>query len=82
MELELGPPRRLHSRGPASRGVTVDRKGLALGPDCMLVRRIGTRYQVAASKDIRTLLDVAFDYRGDETGNAPRLQKRSIVANC
>lgn len=79
MELELGPPRRLHSRGPASRGVTVDREGLALGPDCMLVRRMGTRYQAAASKDIRTLLDVAFDYRGDE---APLHRQCTAIAKA
>ena len=79
MELEFGPPRRLHSRGPASRGVTVDREGLALGPDCVLVRRIGSRYAAATPKDVRTLLDVAFDYRGDE---APLHQKCSAIAKA
>jgi hypothetical protein len=79
MELELGPPRRLHSRGPATRGVTVDREGLALGPDCVLVRRRGTRYQAAAPGDIRTLLNGAFDYRGDE---APLHRKCAAIAKA
>src|SRR5579859_1250103 len=66
MDLQLGPPRRLHTRGPASHGVTVDDEGLAIGPDCLLVRRISAGYRTAARRDIRTLLDLAFDYRGDE----------------
>ena len=57
MELQLGPPRRLHVRSPASRGVIVDDDGLALGPDCLLIRRTGTGYQAVRRRDIRTLLD-------------------------
>jgi hypothetical protein len=31
--------RRLHQRGPRSRGLLVDREGVALGPEMLLVRR-------------------------------------------
>lgn len=66
MNLELGPGRRLYTRGPDSRGLIVDDEGLALGPDCQLVRRSENGYETANRRDIRTLLDLAFDYRGDE----------------
>src|ERR1700710_26738 len=79
MELELGPPRRLHSRGPASRGVPVDREGLALGPDGVLVRKRPTHYKAGALGDIRTLLNGAFDYRGDE---APLHRKCAAIAKA
>ena len=37
--------RRLHERGSASRGVTVDRDGAMLGPDCVLVRRTAAGFR-------------------------------------
>lgn len=37
--------RRLHPRGPASRGVSVDAAGAILGPDCVLVGRTASGFQ-------------------------------------
>ena len=79
MDLELGPPRRLHPRGLASRGLTVDVDGVALGPDCLLVRRTQAGYQTASRSEIRTLLDLAFDYRGDE---APFHRRCAAIAKA
>lgn len=79
MDLQLGPPRRLHPRGLASRGVTVDVEGVALGPDYLLVRRTQAGYQTASRSEIRTLLDLAFDYRGDE---APFHRRCATIAKA
>lgn len=40
--------RRLHPRGPDSRGVAVDADGAMLGPDCVLVRRTPTGFRTVA----------------------------------
>lgn len=37
--------RKLHSRGPANRGISVDAEGAMLGPDCVLVRRTAQGYR-------------------------------------
>lgn len=39
--------RRLHERGPLSRGLSVDSEGVALGSDCVLVRRTDKGYERA-----------------------------------
>ena len=52
--------RRLHERGPGSRGLTVDRDGVALGPDCLLVRRTQAGYRCADLAAIRMILEAAY----------------------
>ncbi len=41
--------RRLHSRGPFSRGLVVDPDGMMLGGECVLVMRAPTEYRAASS---------------------------------
>ena len=47
--------RRLHERGPQSRGLAVDAEGVTLGPDCILVRRTPAGYRSANPNEIARL---------------------------
>ncbi len=53
--------RRLHDRGPACRGLVIDEEGVALGPDCTLVRRTPQGYQRINDDEIAWLACEAFD---------------------
>jgi hypothetical protein len=64
--------RRLHERGPRSRGLSVDTDGVALGPDCVLVRRTASGYQRAAVGEIADLTRAIF-------GGDARLDRTPIV---
>src|SRR5260370_11125472 len=58
--------RRLHPRGPSSRGMTVDVEGAMLGPDCVLVRRTPEGYRCATPEEaagIQALLGGRVDDR-------------------
>jgi hypothetical protein len=58
--------RRLHSRGPTSRGVVVDAQGAMLGPECVLVCRTATGYRYLSRDDakaIQALLGIECDRR-------------------
>ena len=59
--------RRLHERGPRSRGLSVDKEGVALGPDCVLVRRTDRGYERAPAGEIVDLTRSVFgrDHRLD-----------------
>ncbi len=67
MDAWMGPPRRLHPRGPAARGLVVDRDEVMLGPDCMLVRRTGHGYRSIAQRDTAWLQRFVFDEVDDGT---------------
>lgn len=43
--------RRLHPRGPSSRGIAVDAEGATLGPDCVLVRRTSDGYRCVSQDE-------------------------------
>lgn len=64
--------RRLHDRGPRSRGLSVDTEGVALGPHCVLVRRTASGYQRAAVGKIADLTRSIF-------GGDARLDRIPIV---
>ena len=49
---------RLHPRGSASRGVTVDAEGVMLGPDCDLVRRTPAGYRCVTEVEAATIQSV------------------------
>jgi hypothetical protein len=49
--------RRLHSRGPAGRGIVVDREGAMVGPDCILVRHTARGYRCLARDAAAQLQD-------------------------
>lgn len=44
--------RRLHNRGPRSRGLAVDAEGVMLGPNCVLVRRTPAGYRCAGPDEL------------------------------
>ena len=56
--------RRLHPRGPLSRGVSVDADGAMLGPDCALVRRTVQGYRPISRNEASVLQ--AFVCRGPQ----------------
>jgi hypothetical protein len=64
--------RRLHERGPRSRGLSVDADGVTLGPNCVLVRRTAAGYQRAAIGEIADLTRAVF-------GRDARLDRVPIV---
>lgn len=64
--------RRLHERGPRSRGLVVDAEGVALGPACVLVRRTVAGYRRAAVGEIADLTRSIF-------GRDARLDRIPIV---
>src|SRR5579883_2569914 len=64
--------RRLHVRGPACRGLVVDEEGVALGPECILVRRTPHGYRRAGDDKIVLFAREAF---GDE----PRLRRLPTI---
>jgi Restriction endonuclease fold toxin 5 len=64
--------RRLHERGPRSRGLSVDTEGVALGPGCVLVRRTPAGYQRASAGEIIDLTRIVF-------GRDARLDRIPIV---
>lgn len=64
--------RRLHERGPRSRGLSVDTEGVALGPDCVLVRRTNRTYERAPVGEIIDLTRSVF-------GRDHRLDRMPIV---
>lgn len=49
--------RRLHPRGTASTGITVDPDGAMLGPDCVLVRRTADGYRSISRGEAAALQD-------------------------
>ena len=58
------PTRRLFERGPACRGLAVDRDGVALGPMLALVWREGGQYRAAGLTEVGLLLREGFrDHR-------------------
>src|ERR1700730_3694215 len=64
--------RRLHERGPRSRGLTVDAEGVALGPTCVLVRRPPAGYRRA---DVGQIVDLTRSVFGHDA----RLDRIPIV---
>jgi hypothetical protein len=64
--------RRLHERGPRSRGLSVDAEGVVLGPDCVLVRRTSLGYRRANVGEIADLTRAVF-------GRDARLDRIPIV---
>jgi hypothetical protein len=57
----LATMRRLHPRGPTSRGIAVDADGAMLGPDCVLVRRTPGGYRCLPPDAARRFQDTVFD---------------------
>src|SRR5579883_1944645 len=61
--------RRLHDRGTACRGLVVDWEGVALGPECILVRRTPHGYRRAGDREIVQFAREAFgDQPRDDHG--------------
>jgi hypothetical protein len=58
--------RRLHPRGTASTGITVDPDGAMLGPDCILVRRAADGYRCVSRGEAGALQEFLF---GDGMGS-------------
>jgi hypothetical protein len=52
--------RRLHPRGTASTGITVDPDGATLGPDCVLVRRTAGGYRCVSRGEAGALQEFLF----------------------
>jgi hypothetical protein len=52
--------RRLHPRGTASTGITVDPDGAMLGPDCILVRRTADGYRCISRGEAGALQEFLF----------------------
>jgi hypothetical protein len=52
--------RRLHPRGTASTGITVDPDGAMLGPDCILVRRTADGYRCVSRGEAGALQEFLF----------------------
>jgi hypothetical protein len=52
--------RRLHPRGTASTGITVDPDGAMLGPDCILVRRTANGYRCVSPGEAGALQEFLF----------------------
>jgi hypothetical protein len=52
--------RRLHPRGTASTGITVDPDGAMLGPDCVLVRRTADGYRCVSRGEAGALQEFLF----------------------
>jgi hypothetical protein len=52
--------RRLHPRGTASTGITVDPDGATLGPDCILVRRTADGYRCVSRGEAGALQEFLF----------------------
>jgi len=52
--------RRLHARGRRSRGLVVDRDGVALGPDAVLVSHSAAGYRCARTDDLVRLTHLVF----------------------
>ncbi len=52
--------RRLHQRGPRSRGLVVDRDGVALGPNAVLVRRTPSGYRCVETRDVERVTRTVF----------------------
>jgi hypothetical protein len=57
--------RRLHPRGPSSRGVAVDVAGALLGPDCVLVRRTPQGFRCVAPGEARAIQAAALSCLAD-----------------
>lgn len=51
----FGTLRRLHPRGPSSRGIAVDAEGAVLGPDCVLIRRTPQGFRCVAPGEARAI---------------------------
>jgi len=49
--------RRLHRRGPASRGLAIDVDGAIVGPECVLIRRMEHGYRCIAREEAAALQD-------------------------
>ncbi len=60
MPFPLASMRRLYERGPGARGLVVDRDGVMLGPNAVLVRRTPQGSRVASIGDIAVLTRVVF----------------------
>ena len=69
--------RRLHPRGTASTGITVDPDGAMLGPDCILVRRAADGYRCFSRGEAGALQEFLFG-DGMELGLVAVRSKRSI----
>jgi len=57
--------RRLHKRQPDFTGLAVDEQGVSLGSDFPLVRKVGLKYQLVSRDEIQSLLEIAFEGRGN-----------------
>jgi hypothetical protein len=56
--------RRLHVRGPRSRGLVVDHQGATVCPDCVLVHRTATGFRCVTSEEADLIQQIAFrDHR-------------------
>ncbi len=72
MDALFAAMRRLHERGPRARGLVVDAEGVALGPDCELVKRTPMGYRCASLDEVVLLRRTAF-------GDTPRLRRLPTV---
>ena len=63
---------RLHERGPRSRGLVVDRDGVALGPAITLLRRGGVGYECVDPDSLRRVARIVFSADAP-LGKLPRL---------
>lgn len=68
----FAPMRRLHERGPRSRGLTVDRDGVALGPETILVRRTEAGYERLGPDVLMRVAQAVFGVDA-QLGKLPRL---------
>jgi len=60
MDAFSGTMRRLHERGPESRGLSIDAEGMRLGPECTLVRRTPDGYRCADREEISRTLNLVY----------------------
>ena len=57
--------RRLHPRGPISRGIAVDAEGAMFGPDCALVRRTPQGFRCVSRSEARAIQAAVLGIEGD-----------------
>lgn len=65
MHPDFGAMRRLHERGPSSRGVAVDMNGATLGPNCVLVRLTAEGYRCVSRDEAATIQALVIDREDD-----------------
>jgi hypothetical protein len=72
MEAPFANMRRLYRRGKDARGLVIDRDGVMLGPDCVLIEHSGGDYRMVWRSGLRWLAR-------DTLGSAPGLERLPIV---